>query len=111
MIVAPTATAPHAKHQPLQWKRGATSSSRDPGVRPASIGERVQVVRSVRVDHALRVTGGARRVVDRDDLLLVGRWALEPLGRARGEEVLIRVATLPGVIHPHDLDAAPLHER
>ena len=36
-IVAPTATAPHAKHQPLQWKRGATSSSRDLGVRPASI--------------------------------------------------------------------------
>src|SRR2546430_1832407 len=58
--------------------------------------------KGVMVTHrALRPPGRARRVVDRDRLVLVLEPRLTRLGRARGQEILVRIAGRAGVVHAH----------
>ena len=70
-----------------------------------SLVERVQVGAAIRVLHALRPARRARRVVDRDRLLLVFEPALRLLGRRRSEEILVRVSGGARVVDPDHVDA------
>ena len=82
---------------------------REPG--HDDLGERVQVRAAVRVDDALGRPRRARRVVDRDRLLLVLEPARGPLGRARGEELLVGVVRPAAVVDAHDVQRAQVERR
>ena len=65
------------------------------------LAERVQVRPAVRVDNALRTSRRARRVVDRDRLLLVAQQRGNARRVAGGDQPLVLVT------QPHDLEALP----
>ena len=72
--------------------------------------QRVQVRTAVRVHDALRPSGRARGVIDRDRLLFVQQRDLARLGQAAGEEVLIGIARRSGVVDPDHRQAGVLHQ-
>ena len=87
------------RHRPREAPAVAVEHRQRPQVRRLgrqpghdALGQRVQVRAAVGVLHALRPAGGARRVVDRDRLLLVGEPRLRIVGRGRGEQRLVRAA-------------------
>ena len=105
----PTAVTPHVVHHPLQWNIGSVHRYTESRVMAGvdDLGERVEVGAAMRVHHALRATGRARGVVDRDHALLVvdpprtdrGVGAREQLGVRRRLER----SFLADVVDRHDL--------
>ena len=70
--------------------------------------ERAQVGAAMRVDRALGLAGGARRVVDRDRLVLAADRRLDRVGRAGGQELLVGVVGLAGVLDHDHLEVVEL---
>src|SRR5437763_9627179 len=83
---AATAVTAQGKHQPLQWNIGSVHRYTDSGLIPATI-----MRAAIGVLHALRLSRGARGVVDRDGLLLVLEPALGHVGGRGGEEARVLI--------------------
>src|SRR4030095_11044494 len=104
--------AAHCRHAPGEAPAVAVEHGQRPEVarveahaRLEHLADRVHPGAAMAVHHPFRPPRGARRVIDRDRLLLVVEPALDRRRRTPGEEILVGIAGRAGVVHADHAEA------